>query len=186
MRFGTGKRRRPRRGDREFTSFTRRQHATSEIPRRPHRWYRCTPVCCRRRTYNIIVAPAATPRRIVDHLNAAIGKVMSDRTFVDTLVKLGVDAMADSGPDKAAAMIRSELAQVDTDHPSARIGRRWADPRGLAAEANLRFPWPRHLATARQSGDSPRPGKRTERTQGFSPLPLFLSAHLRSLWRLNS
>jgi tripartite-type tricarboxylate transporter receptor subunit TctC len=62
-------------------------------------------------TYNIIVAPAATPRGIVDQLSGAIGKVMSDRAFVDTLVKLGVDPVTDSGPDKAAAMIRSELAR---------------------------------------------------------------------------
>jgi tripartite-type tricarboxylate transporter receptor subunit TctC len=62
-------------------------------------------------TYNIIVAPAGTPQAIVDHLNGAVKKVMADRAFVDTLVKIGVDPITDSSPDKAAAMIRTELAK---------------------------------------------------------------------------
>ena len=53
----------------------------------------------------------ARRRRVVDHLNGAIAKVMSDRMFVDALVKLGVDPVSDSGPDKAAATIRTELAK---------------------------------------------------------------------------
>jgi len=62
-------------------------------------------------TYNIILAPAGTPQTSVDRLNGAIAKVMADASFVDTLVKLGVDPVFDSGPDKAAAMIRTELAK---------------------------------------------------------------------------
>jgi len=53
-------------------------------------------------TYNILLAPAGTPQAIVDHLNGAVRKVMADRVFVDTLVKLGVDPITDSSPDKAA------------------------------------------------------------------------------------
>ena len=62
-------------------------------------------------TYNILLAPAGTPQGIVDHLNEAVRKVMADRTFVDTLVKIGVDPITDSSPDKAAAMIKTELAK---------------------------------------------------------------------------
>ena len=62
-------------------------------------------------TYNIVLAPAGTPQPIVDHLNGAIAKVMSDPSFTDTLVKLGVDPVSDSGPDEAAATIRTELAK---------------------------------------------------------------------------
>jgi hypothetical protein len=36
---------------------------------------------------------------------------MADRAFFDALVKLGVDPIADSSPDKAAGMIRAELAK---------------------------------------------------------------------------
>jgi tripartite-type tricarboxylate transporter receptor subunit TctC len=62
-------------------------------------------------TYNIILAPAGTPRGIVDHVSEAIGKVMADPTFRDTLVKLGVDPVEASGPEKAAAMLKVELAK---------------------------------------------------------------------------
>jgi len=62
-------------------------------------------------TYNIILAPAGTPRGVVDQLSGATTKVMADRAFVDTLVRLGVDPVTDSSPDKAAAMIKTELAK---------------------------------------------------------------------------
>jgi len=60
-------------------------------------------------TYNIILAPAGTPRSVVDHLSGAISKVMADRSFIETLVRLGVDPVMESGPDKAAAMLKTEL-----------------------------------------------------------------------------
>jgi tripartite-type tricarboxylate transporter receptor subunit TctC len=62
-------------------------------------------------TYNIILAPAGTSRAIVDHVSGAIAKVMADRTFRDTLVKLGVDPIEQAGPEQAAAMLRTELAK---------------------------------------------------------------------------
>ena len=62
-------------------------------------------------TYNILMAPAGTPQGIIDHLSGAVTKVMSDRAFVDALVKIGVDPITESNPDKAAAMIRTELAK---------------------------------------------------------------------------
>lgn len=84
-------------------------------------------------TYNILLAPASTPRALVDQLSSAVAKVMSDRVFFDTLVKLGVDPIADSGPDKAATMIRTELAKwnpiiqalgLGHDTPTASASRR--------------------------------------------------------------
>lgn len=60
-------------------------------------------------TYNILLAPAGTPRDAIEFLNGALNKVMTDRSFVDTLVKLGVDPVTNSGPDKATAMMRTEL-----------------------------------------------------------------------------
>jgi tripartite-type tricarboxylate transporter receptor subunit TctC len=62
-------------------------------------------------TYNIILAPAGTPRGIVDHVSGAISKVMADQSFRDTLVRIGVDPVQGSGPEKAAAMLRTELAK---------------------------------------------------------------------------
>jgi tripartite-type tricarboxylate transporter receptor subunit TctC len=60
-------------------------------------------------TYNILLAPAGTARGAIDHVNGAVNKVMADRAFVDTLVKLGVDPVTNSNPDKAAAMLKTEL-----------------------------------------------------------------------------
>jgi len=62
-------------------------------------------------TYNILLAPAGTPRGTIDHLAGAVKKVMADRAFVDSLVKIGVDPITDSNPEKAGAMIRTELAK---------------------------------------------------------------------------
>jgi tripartite-type tricarboxylate transporter receptor subunit TctC len=62
-------------------------------------------------TYNILLAPAGTPRAAVDRLSTTIANVMADNRFVDTLVKLGVDPVTDSDPDKAAAMIATELTK---------------------------------------------------------------------------
>ena len=48
-----------------------------------------------------------TPGSVVTCLNGAITKVMADPAFIETLVKLGVDPIKDSSPDKAAAMIEA-------------------------------------------------------------------------------
>lgn len=60
-------------------------------------------------TYNIILAPAGTPRATIDLLSGALKKVLADRSFIDTLIRLGVDPITDSDPEKAAAMMQAEL-----------------------------------------------------------------------------
>lgn len=60
-------------------------------------------------TYNMLLAPAGTPRGDIDRLNGAIKQIMDDRSFVDALVRLGVDPITDSNPEKAAAMLKTEL-----------------------------------------------------------------------------
>jgi tripartite-type tricarboxylate transporter receptor subunit TctC len=62
-------------------------------------------------TYNILFAPAGTPRVAVDTLKNALQKVMADHAILDSLVKLGVDPVTGSDPDKAAAMVRVEIAK---------------------------------------------------------------------------
>lgn len=62
-------------------------------------------------TFNIIFAPAGTPRGAIDTLKNALQTVMADHAFLDTLVKVGVDPVTDSDPDKAAAMLRAEIAK---------------------------------------------------------------------------
>ena len=62
-------------------------------------------------TFNIIFAPAGTPRVAIDTLANALRKVMANHAFLDTLVKIGVDPVTDSSPDKAATMLRAEIAK---------------------------------------------------------------------------
>jgi tripartite-type tricarboxylate transporter receptor subunit TctC len=62
-------------------------------------------------TFNIVFAPAGTPRMAIDTLATALQKVMSEQAFLDTLVKIGVDPISDSAPDKASTMLRTELAK---------------------------------------------------------------------------
>jgi tripartite-type tricarboxylate transporter receptor subunit TctC len=62
-------------------------------------------------TFNIIFAPAGTPRVAIDTLAKALQKVMANQAFLDTLVKIGVDPVTDSSPEKAATMLRAELAK---------------------------------------------------------------------------
>jgi tripartite-type tricarboxylate transporter receptor subunit TctC len=62
-------------------------------------------------TYNIILAPGNTPQPVVDKLSGTIGKVMADRTFTEILIRLGVDPISDSSPQRATTMIRAELAK---------------------------------------------------------------------------
>ena len=60
-------------------------------------------------TYNIVLAPAGTPRSAIDQLSNAMRKVMTNPSLIDSLVRLGVDPVKDSTPDKAAAMLKAEL-----------------------------------------------------------------------------
>lgn len=62
-------------------------------------------------TYNIILAPGSTPAPVVGKLSGAIGEVMADRAFTEVLVKLGVDPIQDSSPQRARTMVRAELAK---------------------------------------------------------------------------
>jgi tripartite-type tricarboxylate transporter receptor subunit TctC len=62
-------------------------------------------------TFNIIFAPAGTPRVAVDTLKNALQKVMANHAFLDSLVRVGVDPVTDSDPGKAAAMVRAEIAK---------------------------------------------------------------------------
>lgn len=62
-------------------------------------------------TFNIVFVPAGTPRAAIDTLKNALRKVMANPAFLDTLVKIGVDPVTDSDPEKAATMLRTELAK---------------------------------------------------------------------------
>jgi tripartite-type tricarboxylate transporter receptor subunit TctC len=59
----------------------------------------------------MILAPAGTPREVVQRLSTAIQQVMANPDFRQRLVRIGVDPITNSDPQKAAAMLRTEIAR---------------------------------------------------------------------------
>lgn len=62
-------------------------------------------------TFNVILAPAGTPKEIIEQLHRATMKVMSDASFQKDLTLLTVEPVTDSDPEKAARFIKGELAK---------------------------------------------------------------------------
>jgi tripartite-type tricarboxylate transporter receptor subunit TctC len=60
-------------------------------------------------TWNAILAPAGTPKPIVDKLNAAINKSLADPKVSAALEKTGVDPTPGSTPESTAEFIKAEL-----------------------------------------------------------------------------
>lgn len=60
-------------------------------------------------TWSLLAAPAKTPKAIVDQLNAAVNKIMSDRAIVERLDAIGFESVADSTPESATAIVKSEI-----------------------------------------------------------------------------
>jgi tripartite-type tricarboxylate transporter receptor subunit TctC len=61
-------------------------------------------------TWNGLLAPAGTPRPIIDRLNAAIRKAMADPATVEAYAKIGQD-QAVSSPEEFAKLIADETAK---------------------------------------------------------------------------
>lgn len=62
-------------------------------------------------TFNMIFVPAGTSPAIVEKLSKTMQGIMADKNFTQSMIKLGVDPIADSNPKKAAAMLRTEIAR---------------------------------------------------------------------------
>jgi tripartite-type tricarboxylate transporter receptor subunit TctC len=62
-------------------------------------------------TWNAILAPAGTPKPIVDQLNAAANKALADPAVIDSLVKGGVDPTPGSTPKSTADFVKAEQAK---------------------------------------------------------------------------
>jgi tripartite-type tricarboxylate transporter receptor subunit TctC len=56
-----------------------------------------------------VVAPAGTPRSVVDRLAAEIAKLVADPATRDRLTTIAIEPLAGSTPDSFAAFIRSEV-----------------------------------------------------------------------------
>ena len=62
-------------------------------------------------TFNVVLAPAGTPKAVIEQLHKATMKVMSDEAFQKDLEGLSIEPVTDSNPEKAAQFIKDELAK---------------------------------------------------------------------------
>jgi tripartite-type tricarboxylate transporter receptor subunit TctC len=62
-------------------------------------------------TWNVVAAPAGTPKEIVDRLNVAINKALASETVADRLRQLGIEAVIDSTPASTRAFVAAEIAK---------------------------------------------------------------------------
>jgi len=62
-------------------------------------------------TWNALLAPASTPKPIIDKLNAAINKALADPAVSSALEKAGIDPTPGSTPDTTAEFVKAELAK---------------------------------------------------------------------------
>jgi tripartite-type tricarboxylate transporter receptor subunit TctC len=62
-------------------------------------------------TWNAILAPAGTPKPMVEKLNAAANKALADPAVIDSLTKTGVDPTPGSTPETTADFVKAELAK---------------------------------------------------------------------------
>ncbi|WP_020697486.1 Bug family tripartite tricarboxylate transporter substrate binding protein [Reyranella massiliensis] len=62
-------------------------------------------------TWNVVAAPAGTPKEIVDRLNVAINKALASETVADRLRQLGIEAVTDSTPASTRAFVSAEIVK---------------------------------------------------------------------------
>jgi len=62
-------------------------------------------------TWNVLLAPASTPKPIVDKLNVAINKSLADPAVSSALEKAGIDPTPGSTPETTGEFVRAELAK---------------------------------------------------------------------------
>jgi tripartite-type tricarboxylate transporter receptor subunit TctC len=62
-------------------------------------------------TWNAFMAPAGTPKPIIDKLNKAMNQAMADQAVFKHLQDVGVEPTSGSTPEKTAQFVKVELAK---------------------------------------------------------------------------
>jgi len=62
-------------------------------------------------TWQALLAPAGTPKLVIDSLHRASNAVLSDAAFQKELETLAIEPVTDSSPEKAARFIQQERAK---------------------------------------------------------------------------
>lgn len=89
------------------TSSSARIPALPEVPTMAELGYAAVAV----RDWHGIVAPAATPKPIIQRLDSELAKALAEPGIADRLAKVGLEPAADSDPDKFGQWIAAELAR---------------------------------------------------------------------------
>lgn len=62
-------------------------------------------------TWNVVMAPAGTPKDVVDRLNAALNEVLSRPAIQERLARYGISPVDDSTPASTAKFVESEITK---------------------------------------------------------------------------
>jgi tripartite-type tricarboxylate transporter receptor subunit TctC len=62
-------------------------------------------------TFNVLFAPAGTPKPLIDLLYQTAARVTRDQGFQKSLDSLGIEPVTDSSPEKAAQLVKDEIAK---------------------------------------------------------------------------
>lgn len=62
-------------------------------------------------TWNVVMAPAGTPKDVVDRLNAALNATLKKPAIQDRLAGYGINPVIDSTPASTAKFVESEIAK---------------------------------------------------------------------------
>ena len=89
------------------TTATNRLPALPDLPTMSEIGFRDFDV----REFGGLVAPAGTPREIVDRIAGEIARIVSSQDVKERFASMGMDAATQLGPDAFGALMRSELAK---------------------------------------------------------------------------
>ena len=65
-------------------------------------------------TWNVVMAPARTPKPVIDRLNAALNEVLARPAVVERLARSGITPVANSTPASTGVWIAAEIAKWRT------------------------------------------------------------------------
>jgi len=99
------------------TTATNRLPALPDLPTMSEIGFRDFDV----RECNGLVAPAGTPREIIDRIAGEIARILSTQGVKERFASMGMDAATQLGPEAFGALMRSELAKWSKVVPEAGI-----------------------------------------------------------------
>jgi tripartite-type tricarboxylate transporter receptor subunit TctC len=72
-------------------------------------------------TLNLLVAPAGTPKEIIQKLHAAVAKALNQPDLKARFTERGIDLVTSASPDELGLLIKSEVSRLQKLAKSAGI-----------------------------------------------------------------